>query len=46
MNIKIEFGMSLSGGPEDIIQEANRVENLGFEYISGGEHFMRGSPQS
>ena len=46
MNTKIEFGMSLSGGPEDIIQEAKRVENLGFEYISGGEHFMRGSPPS
>ena len=46
MNTKIEFGMSLSGEPEDIIQEAKRVENLGFEYISGGEHFMRGSPPS
>ena len=46
MNTKIEFGMSLSGGPEDIIQEAKRVENLGFEYLSGGEHFMRGSPPS
>tara|TARA_Y100000814_G_scaffold78341_1_gene50455 strand:- start:2188 stop:3141 length:954 start_codon:yes stop_codon:yes gene_type:complete len=46
MNTKIEFGMSLSGGPEDIIQEAKRVEDLGFEYLSGGEHFMRGSPPS
>ena len=46
MNTKIEFGMSLSGGPEDIISEAKRVENLGFDYISGGEHFMRGSPPS
>tara|TARA_Y100001970_G_scaffold14040_1_gene15885 strand:- start:17729 stop:18682 length:954 start_codon:yes stop_codon:yes gene_type:complete len=46
MNTKVEFGMSLSGGPEDIIQEAKRVENLGFEYLSGGEHFMRGSPPS
>ena len=46
MNTKIEFGISLSGGPEDIIQEAKRVENLGFEYLSGGEHFMRGSPPS
>ena len=35
MNTKIEFGISLSGGPEDIIQEAKRVENLGFEYLSG-----------
>jgi alkanesulfonate monooxygenase SsuD/methylene tetrahydromethanopterin reductase-like flavin-dependent oxidoreductase (luciferase family) len=46
MNTKIEFGISLSGGPQDIIEEAKRVENLGFDYISGGEHFMRGSPPS
>ena len=46
MNTKIEFGISLSGGPEDIIQEAKRVENLGFEYLYGGEHFMRGYPPS
>ena len=46
MNTKIEFGISLAGGPQDIIEEAKRVENLGFDYISGGEHFMRGSPPS
>jgi len=46
MNTKIEFGISLSGGPQDIIEEAKRVENLGFDYISVGEHFMRGSPPS
>lgn len=41
---RLHFGASAVLGVAEIAAEAAWLESLGFEYISVGEHFMRGSP--
>ncbi len=41
---EIHFGASAVLGAAEIAAEARWMEDLGFEYLSVGEHFMRGSP--
>ncbi len=41
---RLHFGASAVLGAAEIAAEAAWLEGLGFEYISVGEHFMRGSP--
>ena len=41
---ELHFGASAVLGAAEIAAEAQWLEGLGFEYISVGEHFMRGSP--
>jgi len=41
---KLHFGASTVLGASETGVEARWLEDLGFEYISAGEHFMRGSP--
>ncbi len=40
----LHFGSSAALGASEIVAEARWLEEMGFEYISVGEHFMRGSP--
>ncbi len=40
----LHFGSGAALGAGEIAAEARWLEELGFEYISVGEHFMRGSP--
>lgn len=40
----LHFGASAVLGAAEIAAEARWLEDLGFEYLSVGEHFMRGSP--
>ena len=40
----LHFGASAVLGAAEIAAEARWLEELGFEYISVGEHFMRGDP--
>ncbi|MCY4367296.1 MAG: LLM class flavin-dependent oxidoreductase [Chloroflexi bacterium] len=40
----LHFGASAVLGAAEIAAEALWLEDLGFEYLSVGEHFMRGSP--
>ena len=42
--LDLHFGSGASLGAAEIAAEARWLEELGFEYISVGEHFMRGSP--
>ncbi len=41
---ELHFGSSAALGAAEIAAEARWLEDLGFEYISVGEHFMRGNP--
>ncbi len=41
---RLHFGASAVLGAAEIAAEARWLEDLGFEYLSVGEHFMRGSP--
>lgn len=41
---ELHFGASTVLGASETVAEARWLEDLGFEYISVGEHFMRGSP--
>ncbi len=41
---ELHFGSSAALGAAEIAAEARWLEELGYEYISVGEHFMRGSP--
>ncbi len=41
---ELHFGVSAVLGAAEIAAEARWLEELGFEYISVGEHFMRGNP--
>ena len=41
---ELHFGSSAALGAAEIVAEARWLEELGLEYISVGEHFMRGSP--
>ena len=40
----LHFGSTTVLGAAEIVAEARWLEDLGFEYIAAGEHFMRGSP--
>ena len=40
----LHFGASVVLGATEIAAEAAWLEGLGFEYLSVGEHFMRGNP--
>lgn len=41
---ELHFGASTVLGASETVAEARWLEDLGFEYIAAGEHFMRGSP--
>ncbi|MFN8558128.1 MAG: LLM class flavin-dependent oxidoreductase [Dehalococcoidia bacterium] len=41
---ELHFGATLSGGMEQTAEQARRLEELGFECATTGEHFMRGNP--
>ncbi len=44
---ELHFGANIALGPEVVAKQARWMEELGgFEYISAGEHFMRGNPPS
>ena len=40
----IHFGISLSFEGGEAASQAKRMEDLGFEYVAAGEHYMRGNP--
>ena len=40
----LHFGAALAMGAEDTARQARWMEELGYEYFSAGEHYMRGSP--
>ena len=40
----LRFGTGLMGGDFETANSARRVEELGFDFLSTGEHFMRGDP--
>ncbi|MFQ6028780.1 MAG: LLM class flavin-dependent oxidoreductase, partial [Dehalococcoidia bacterium] len=40
----LHFGATLVLGAAEIAAEARWLEDLGYEYLSAGEHFMRGNP--
>ena len=42
--LQLHFGASTVLGASETVAEARWLEDLGFEYFSAGEHFMRGSP--
>ena len=41
---ELHFGATAVLGAAEITAEARWLEELGFEYLSAGEHFMRGNP--
>ncbi len=41
---KLHFGANLTLEVEETARQARWMEELGFEYFSAGEHFMRGDP--
>lgn len=41
---KLHFGISVPLGEEETAWQARWVEELGYDYISAGEHYMRGNP--
>ena len=41
---ELHFGASAVLGAAEIAAEAAWLEGLGYEYLSVGEHFMRGNP--
>ena len=42
----LHFGAALAMGAEDTARQARWMEELGYEYFSVGEHYMRGDPPS
>ena len=40
----LHFGAGLSGGMQETAAQARRLEDLGFEHVTTGEHVMRGNP--
>ena len=42
--LELHFGAGLALGVNETAQQARWMEELGYEYISCGEHFMRGDP--
>ena len=43
-NLDLHFGAGLALGVGETVRQARWMENLGYEYFSVGEHFMRGDP--
>lgn len=43
-NLDLHFGAGLALGVGETARQARWMENLGYEYFSVGEHFMRGDP--
>ena len=43
---ELHFGANLTLDIEDTARQARWMEELGYEYFSAGEHFMRGNPPS
>ena len=41
---QLHFGASMVLGASEAAAEARWLEDLGFDYLSAGEHFMRGQP--
>ena len=41
---ELHFGASMVLGASEAAAEARWLEDLGYEYIAAGEHFMRGNP--
>ena len=44
MGISLRFGTGLMGADSDTARNAARLEGMGFDFLSTGEHFMRGDP--
>ena len=40
----LHFGAALATGASQVSREARWMEELGYEYLSAGEHYMRGDP--
>ena len=40
----LHVGVTMPFGSEDTVFQAKWIEELGYEYVAVGEHFMRGSP--
>ena len=43
-SLDLHFGAGLTSGAEETARQARWMEELGFEYFSAGEHFMRSAP--
>ena len=43
-NLNLHFGAGLALDVGETVRQARWMENLGYEYFSVGEHFMRGDP--
>ena len=43
-NLDLHFGAGLALGASETAAQARWMEELGYEYFSAGEHFMRGNP--
>ena len=43
-NLDLHFGAGLALGGGETARQARWMEDLGYEYFSAGEHFMRGDP--
>ena len=43
-DLDLHFGAGLALGVGETARQARWMEELGYEYISAGEHFMRGDP--
>ena len=46
MPAELHFGIAMPFGEEETVFQARWMEELGYEYLSAGEHFMRGNPPS
>ena len=44
MERDLRFGTGLMGGDSETAISARNLEDLGFDFLSTGEHFMRGDP--
>ncbi len=42
----LHFGAGMTSAAEETARQARWMEELGYEYFSAGEHYMRGSPPS
>ncbi len=43
---ELHFGAGMTSTAEETARQARWMEELGYEYFSAGEHYMRGSPPS
>ena len=41
---ELHFGASVVLGAAEVAAEGRWLEELGYEYLAAGEHFMRGNP--